>query len=90
MPHVFKDKPKLVARVRRIRGQMEALERALDQECACLEVMQLVASIRGAMNGLMAELIEGHVEHHVAAPAADADRRRGAAELVGILRTYMK
>lgn len=91
MSHVFKDKPRLLARVRRIRGQVEAVERALEAtDGDCLEVLQLVASVRGAVNGLMAELVEGHVGHHVVdAPDEDA-RRQGADELIQILRTYMK
>ena len=90
MSHVFKEKAKLIARVRRIRGQVEAIERGLEAECDCLEVMQLVASVRGAMNGLMAELIEGHVDFHVVDAAEPAARRKGAKELVDILRTYIK
>lgn len=90
MSHVFKDKPRLLARIRRIRGQVEAIERTLESESGCLEVLQLIASVRGAMNGLMAELIEGHVDHHVVAAPDDEARRQGAKELLDILRTYMK
>lgn len=90
MSHVFKDKPKLLARIRRIRGQVEAIERTLDSESGCLDVLQLIASVRGAMNGLMAELIEGHVEHHVVEAPDAASRRQGAKELADILRTYLK
>lgn len=90
MSHVFKDKPRLVARVRRIKGQAEAIERALESGDDCLEVLQLVASVRGAINGLMAELVEGHVGHHVVEAVDDAARRQGADELIQILRTYMK
>lgn len=90
MSHVFKGKSKLIARIRRIRGQVEAIERGLEAECDCLEVMQLVASVRGAMNGLMAELIEGHVDHHVVDATDAGARRQGAKELVDILRTYVK
>ena len=91
MSHVFKDKPRLVARVRRIKGQVEAVERALDGDGVdCMDVLQLVASVRGAINGLMAELVEGHVGHHVVAAPTDDARRQGADELIQILRTYMK
>lgn len=89
MSHVFKDRPRLVARVRRLKGQVEAIERALDGD-DCMDVLQLVASVRGAINGLMAELVEGHVGHHVVEAADDAARRQGADELIQILRTYMK
>ena len=92
MAHTIKDKSKLLARVRRIRGQAEAVERALEAEIGCTDVLMLVASMRGAVNGLTAELIEDHIRHHVVNPDrdADADRARGAAELIEVVRTYLK
>jgi DNA-binding FrmR family transcriptional regulator len=92
MAHTVKDKAKLLARVRRIRGQAEAVERALEQEIGCADVLMLVASMRGAINGLTAELMEDHIRHHVVNPDVepDADRARGAAELIEVVRTYLK
>ncbi|MGL4289680.1 MAG: metal/formaldehyde-sensitive transcriptional repressor [Phreatobacter sp.] len=92
MSHTTKDKDKLLARVRRIRGQVEAVERALDAETGCAEVLQLVASIRGAVNGLTAELIEDHIRFHVVDPARepDAEKAQGAEELIGVVRTYFR
>jgi len=69
MSHTTKDKKKLLSRIRRIKGQSEAIERALEGEGECEEILQLVASCRGALNGLMAELIEGHLRFHVLDPA---------------------
>ena len=90
MSHTIQDKTKLLARVRRIRGQVEAIERALENELGCADVLQLVASVRGAMNGLTAELIEDHLHHHVVEPENEADRLRGADELIDVVRTYLK
>ena len=92
MSHTVKDKTKLLGRVRRIRGQVEAIERALEAEIGCTDVLMLVASVRGAVNGLTAELMEDHIRHHVVDPAnePDADRARGAAELIDVVRTYLK
>lgn len=92
MGHTTKDKDKLLARVRRIRGQVEAVERALEVQAGCAEVLQLVASIRGAVNGLTAELIEDHIRFHVVDPARepDAEKARGAEELIGVVRTYFR
>ncbi|MGE5623262.1 MAG: metal/formaldehyde-sensitive transcriptional repressor [Bacillota bacterium] len=92
MGHTVRDKTRLLNRVRRLRGQVDAIERALEEEQGCAEVMQLIASTRGAMNGLMAEIIEGHVREHVAGPgiASDDARRQGADELIEVLRTYLK
>ncbi len=92
MAHTIKEKSKLLARVRRIKGQVEAVERALEAELGCGDVLQLVASMRGAVNGLTVELIEDHIVHHVVDPhhEPDADRAKGAAELIDVIRTYLK
>lgn len=92
MSHTIHKKSKLLGRVRRIRGQVEALERALDAEKGCAEVLHQIAAVRGAMNGLMAEVLEEHVRTHIADAAitTDAERARGAEELIDVLRAYLK
>ncbi len=92
MAHTIKEKSKLLARVRRIKGQVEAVERALEAELGCGDVLQLVASVRGAVNGLTVELIEDHIVHHVVDPhrEPDAGRAKGATELIDVIRTYLK
>lgn len=92
MTHLTKNKPKLLARIRRLKGQMEAIERALEDEKPCGEVLNLVASVRGAINGLTIELIEDHIYEHISDPTTDPDKDRaqGAAELIDVVRTYLK
>ncbi len=92
MSHTIRDKTKLLARAHRIRGQVEALERALDAEKGCAEVLHQIAAIRGAMQGLMAEVMEGHIREHLAGPdvATPTARTQAADELVAVLRTYFK
>ena len=90
MAHTIKDKEKLLARVRRVRGQVEAVERALQNEKGCAEVLQLVAGAHGGMNGLMAEIIEDHVRMHVVDPARSNDRAKGAAELIEVIQSYLR
>ncbi len=92
MGHTVQGKTKLLARVRRIKGQLEAVERALDAEIGCTDVLMLVASVRGAIGGLTLELIEDHIRHHVVDPAheADAARARGAADLIDVLHSYLR
>ena len=92
MTHTVRKKAKLVARVRRIRGQVEAVERALEAEIGCADVLQLIASIRGAVNGLTAELVEDYIRLHIVDPSRepDSDRARGAEELIDVVRTYLK
>ncbi|WP_201840909.1 metal/formaldehyde-sensitive transcriptional repressor [Microvirga zambiensis] len=92
MSHTIKEKTKLLGRVRRIKGQVEAIERALEAELGCADVLMLVASVRGAVNGLTVELMEDHIRNHVVDPAheSDPERAKGAAELIEVVRTYLK
>lgn len=92
MAHTSKDNEKLLARVRRIRGQVEAVERALKEDHECSDVLQLVAACRGALNGLMAELVEGHIWFHVLDPNRPKDSPQAAAaeELIDVVRAYLK
>lgn len=92
MSHTAREKTKLLNRVRRIRGQIEAVERALEAEHGCSEILHLLAAARGGLNGLMAEVIEDHVREHVASPTIqdEQERTRGADELIDIVRSYLK
>ena len=92
MTHTIAGKAKLLARVRRIKGQLEAVERALESEIGCTDVLMLVASVRGAVGGLTVELMEDHVRHHVVDPASEPDpaRAKGAADLIDAMRSYLK
>ena len=91
MSHTIQEKKKLLDRVRRVRGQVEALERAIDEEKGCANVLHLVVAARGAMNSLMAEIIEDHIRVHVVDPARERNARgRGAEELIGIVQAYLK
>ena len=83
-------RPKLLARVVRMRGQVEAIERALDGEAPCQEVMHMVAGVRGAMNGLMAELVEQHVRSFLVAPAMDPTGAEAAEQFIEVVHTYLK
>jgi DNA-binding FrmR family transcriptional regulator len=90
--HTTRGREKLIARVRRIRGQIEAVERALVEEKGCYEVLQTVAAARGALSGLVAEMIEDHLRFHVLDPEekVPAKRARAAEELIDIVRSYVK
>jgi len=92
MSHITRDRKKLLNRARRIRGQVEAIERALEQADECSSVLHKIAATRGALNGLMAEVLEGHVREHVIDPARKPTKAQleAADELVDVVRTYMK
>jgi DNA-binding FrmR family transcriptional regulator len=92
MAHTRRDKDKLLKRVNRIRGQVDALHKALEEERECSSVMQLLASCRGAFNGLMAEIVEGHVRCHVLGEEAKANspQAQAADELIALIKSYLK
>ncbi|RTL17378.1 MAG: metal/formaldehyde-sensitive transcriptional repressor [Burkholderiales bacterium] len=93
MPHTVTGQKSLLARVRRIKGQAEALERVLvaDRDVDCGKVLQQIAAIRGAVNGLMTEVLEGHLREHVGADGITPEKRHEEIEeVVSILRTYLK
>jgi FrmR/RcnR family transcriptional regulator, repressor of frmRAB operon len=88
--HTIHEKKKLLNRVRRIAGQIEAIERALNDEKGCTAVLHLIVAARGAINGLMSEVIEDHIRFHVMDPAKSAERARGAEELIEAVQSYLK
>jgi DNA-binding FrmR family transcriptional regulator len=89
--HIVENREKLLARVRRIAGQVGAIERQLSGEAGCSETLQLVASVRGAVGSLMEELIEQHMRDHVARPGLTDDEREAAAEeMLALIRRYGK
>ena len=92
MSHTIRKKTQLLNRISRISGQVDAIERALNAESECGVVLQLIASARGAMNGLMAEVIEEHIRSHVMGVGESDNeiRLQGADELVEVVRTYLK
>lgn len=91
MSHLYDPNPELIARIRRIGGQVSAIERALSADGSCSKVLHLVAAVRGAVNGLLDEIIAEHLEAHVAHPGlTDQERAEGAEELLAVIRRYSK
>lgn len=91
MAHTLKNKKSLLTRVRRIKGQATSLETALESGEECLKVLQQVAAVRGAINGLMSELLEGHIrEHLMNEEATPQERSEDLEEIVAVIRSYLK
>jgi DNA-binding FrmR family transcriptional regulator len=92
MTHTVRGKQKLLARVRRIKGQVEAIERTLEAEAGCEQVMHLIAGVRGAIAGLMSEVVEEHVLTHLvdSEKYPGALNAEGAEQLLDVVRTYLK
>ena len=92
MAHLERDRKKLLNRARRIRGQIEAVERALEEDDQCSAVLQTIAAARGALNGLMAQVLEGHIREHVIDPGRKPTRAQleAADELLDVVKAYLK
>lgn len=91
MAPALKNQQKLITRVRRIRGQLDAVERALLEEAGCAAVLQQATACRGALDGLIGEVVEGHIREHVIDPKASRNdaRTRAAEELVEIVHSFL-
>jgi DNA-binding FrmR family transcriptional regulator len=90
--HTVEDKQKLLLRAKRIQGQIEALVRALSEERDCSDVLQLMSAARGAMNSLMAELLEGHMRSHVlnGKQRPTPQQITAADEVIQMVKSYLK
>lgn len=91
MPHTIKGNKQLLTRVRRIKGQTEGLERALEEGVDCSSILQQIAAVRGAVNGLMMQVLEGHLRDHLGSQAVDPlSRTRDLEQVVSVIRSYLK
>ena len=94
MAHTKQQKPHLLARIRRLQGQLEGLRRAVDEDKECNEVLHTLAAFRGAINSLMLEVLEGHIRHHVMEAEGehhlDQSPVEAAEELIDVLRKYLR
>jgi DNA-binding FrmR family transcriptional regulator len=92
MAHTVRDKTKLLHRVRRIRGQLNAVEKGLLAEQECSTILLTVTACRGAMDSLMAEIIEDHIQFHILDPEQKptAEQKKAAKEVISVFRRYLK
>jgi DNA-binding FrmR family transcriptional regulator len=92
MGHTVEDKDNLLLRAKRIQGQIEALVRALNEERDCSEVLQIMSAARGAMNSLMAEMLEGHIRSHVlnGKHKPTSGQLTAASEVIAMVKSYLK
>jgi len=88
MSHLSREKLDLVSRTKKIVGQLESVERALNQDEPCSDVLQRLAAARGAINSLMGELMEDHIRNHM--PLKTKSAEEPADDLIDIVRTYLK
>lgn len=90
MAHTLRDKAKLLTRVRRIQGQAAALEKQLSAESDCTAILQQIAAVRGAVNGLMVAVIEGHLTDHVVKERTLEQRQKDLEVVLQVINSYLK
>ena len=90
MPHLSGDNTKLIQRVRRLRGQLESVERMLVEGKDCYSILQGVAACRGALNGLTKEMMLSHIDHHIIQAPDEETVRTSSEELRSIIESYLK
>lgn len=90
MSHTIRDKQKLKARTNKIQGQVAALSKMLDEPHECAAVLQQIAAIRGAVNGLMREVIKGHLTEHIVHQEDESQREEDLGVILKVLDSYIK
>jgi len=92
MGHIAQERQKLLNRVRRLRGQLDAIERTVEQEGRCIDLLQQITAARGAMNGLLAVVLEDHIRSHLTVTDSELDEPGGDAreQLIDIVHSYFK
>ena len=88
MSHTSREKLDLVNRTKKVVGQLEAVQRALEEDAACADVLQRLSAVRGAINSLIGELMEDHIRNHM--PRKSKSSEEAADDVIQIVRTYLK
>ena len=84
------EKKRAIARLRRIKGQAEGLERAIERDTSCAALLQQIVAMRGATNGLMAQVLESHLRDTFETSTSPDRIPDAIDEIMTLLRTYLK
>jgi DNA-binding FrmR family transcriptional regulator len=90
MSHNEREKIKLLQRLRKLRGQLDAVERSLVADEECGGQLMLLAAVRGGVNGLMGEILETHIRFHVTDSSKEQIAPELAEDLIDLVRAYLK
>ena len=92
MAHIIRDQKKMLNRVWRIRGQVESIEHAIERGHDCSDILHTISACRGAINSLMAEVLDGHIRFHVVDPDQNpgSEKARATQELIDVIRAYLR
>lgn len=90
MAHLIANKEKLILRIKKIKGQLNSIEKALEAENDCFKVLQQISASRGAIQSLMSEVLDGHIKEHLGSHISDEQREKEIENLATLLKTYLK
>lgn len=91
LPEISKEKQKLLSRIKRLGGQIDAVQRSVLEGDECADILMLLAAIRGGVNSLMAEILEDHIRLHITHPDRGTESSEELTEdLIGLVRAYLK
>jgi DNA-binding FrmR family transcriptional regulator len=90
MAHTVANKEKLLLRVKKIKGQLSGIEKALEDEKDCFKILQQISASRGAIQSLMSEVLDGHIKEHLGNHVSEEQREKEIANLASLLKTYLK
>lgn len=90
MSHTIANKEKLLLRIKKIKGQLNGIEKALEQEKDCFKILQQISASRGAIQSLMSEVLDGHIKEHLGSHVSDEQRETEIANLASLLKTYLR
>lgn len=90
MSHTIANKEKLLLRIKKIKGQLNGIEKALGQEKDCFKILQQISASRGAIQSLMSKVLDGHIKEHLGSHVSDEQRETEIANLALLLKTYLR
>lgn len=90
MAHTVANKENLILRIRKIKGQLSSIEKALEEEKDCFKILQQISASRGAIQSLMSEVLDGHIKEHLGNHVSDEQREKEIGNLASLLRSYLK
>jgi DNA-binding FrmR family transcriptional regulator len=90
MAHTIANKEKLILRVKKIKGQLSSIEKALEEEKDCFKILQQISASRGAIQSLMGEVLDGHIKEHLGNHVSEEQREQEIANLASLLKSYLR
>ncbi len=85
-----REKVRLLLRLRKVRGQLDAVERSLTSDEDCGGQLMLLAAVRGGVNALMGEVLETHIRFHLVDGAKEKIAPELAVDLIDLVHAYLK